>query len=107
KEVNQLFSERAFRADPKGDAESYGNADRSILLVGEAQLAKTWRIYVEYDYTARYSNVIVDSNVRFHKSAEEALDLTEHAFSVGGMYVVYSGRFYRLKLHGGLGGVIA
>jgi len=109
-DITQLFAERVFRPDPTGDADEFAMASRSFLLSGHAQLAKTWGIYVEYDYTTRYSNVIVDTASSLHQfkpPAEESLGLTEHAFVVGGMYIIYSPRFYRLRLNGGLGGVFA
>jgi hypothetical protein len=107
-DITQIFAERVFRPDPKSDADEYAIAKRSVLLSGQAQLAKTWGIYVEYDYTNRYSNVIVDPNTHgFKATAEEGLDLTEHSFIVGGMYILYTSRWYRLRLNGGIGGVIA
>jgi hypothetical protein len=110
RDINQLFSERTLRPDHTADRNAYGTVDRAILLGGAAQLSKSWGIYVEYDFTAKFLNTIVDdSSHGAHSLAgiEEALDLSEHAFVVGGMFMLYSSRVYRLRASGGFGAVIA
>jgi len=110
RDINQLFSERTLRPDPTTDRNTYGTVDRAIILGGAAQLSQTWGIFAEYDYTAKFLNTLVDSMSPGPQSLsgiEEALDLNEHAFVVGGMFVLYSSRFYRLRASGGIGAVIA
>ena len=110
RDLNQLFSERTLRADPLGDRDQYSTIDRALIIEGQAQLASTWGIYFEYDLVEKWFNTKIDSvsPVPYNISgAIEELDLTEHSFVVGGMFVLYSGRFYRLRLNGGFGGVIA
>jgi hypothetical protein len=113
RDITQLFFERVWGADTSTDFNTFSMASRSFLLSGSAQLAKSWGIYVEYDYTTRFSNVIADvdssngKKPRFKYPAEESLGLTEHGFVVGAMYILYTSRFYRLRLNGGLGGVFA
>ena len=105
RDLNQFFSERAFRPDPMSDRDQFGTVDRAIILSGQAQLAETWGIYVEYDLVEKWANTIVDSGTL--TGAQEELDLTEHSLIVGGMYVIYSGPWYRLRANGGVGGVVA
>jgi hypothetical protein len=107
RDLNQLFSERTKRSDPQSDRDEYATVDRSIFLVGEAQLAKTWGIYFEYDLFALWFNTQVSGTNTGLDNAIEELDLTEHSFTVGGMFVIYSGSFYRLRVNGGFGAVIA
>jgi hypothetical protein len=110
RDLNQFFSERALRPDPLSDRNVYGGVDREIILAGQAQLAKTWGIYVEYDFTAKFSNTIVDSATPGPQNlagAEEELDLYEHSLVVGGMVIIYTGPFYRLRADGGFGAVYA
>ncbi len=112
RDLNQLFSERVLRpaADQASDRNSYQTVDRAIILSGQAQLAETWGIYFEYDLVEKWFNTSVDntSPAPYNISgAVEELDLTEHSFIVGGMYVLYSGPFYRLRANGGIGGVVA
>ncbi len=110
RDINQLFSERTLRADPLGDRDQYATVDRAVIISGQAQLASTWGIYFEYDLVEKWFNTSIDSaapapyNI---SGAIEELDLTEHSFVVGAMLVPYSGRFYRLRLDGGFGGVFA
>jgi hypothetical protein len=109
-DLNQFFSERAIRPDPLSDRNLYGTVDREIILAGQAQLARSWGIYVEYDFTAKFSNTIVDSATPGPQNlsgAEEELDLYEHSLVVGGMVIIYSGPFYRLRANGGFGAVYA
>ena len=108
RDLNQFFSERALRPDPQSDRNVYGIVDREIILAGQAQLAKTWGIYVEYDFTAKFSNTIIDDGtIPGLLNAEEELDLYEHSLVVGGMVMIYSGPFYRLCAEGGFGAVYA
>ncbi|HET6400884.1 MAG TPA: hypothetical protein VFH95_05730 [Candidatus Kapabacteria bacterium] len=112
RDLNQLFSERALRpaSDQAGDRNSYQTVDRAIILSGQAQLAETWGIYFEYDLVEKWFNTSVDitSPAPYNiAGAVEELDLTEHSFVVGGMYIFYSGPFYRLRASGGMGGVVA
>jgi hypothetical protein len=110
RDINQLFSERTLRPSPLSDRNNYGTVDRAIILGGAAQLTPTWGIYAEYDYTAKFLNTLVDStspNPPSLLGIEEALDMNEHAFVVGGTFVFYSSRFYRLRASGGIGAVIA
>jgi hypothetical protein len=102
RDLNQLFSERAVRPNPMSDRNQYGTVDRAIILSGEAQLAETWGIYVEYDFIAKWANTQIGL-----AGPIEELDLTEHSFVVGGMYVLYSGPWYRLRANGGVGGIVA
>lgn len=110
RDLNQLFSERVLRPDPASDRNEYSTVDRAIILSGQAQLAETWGIYFEYDLVEKWFNTSVDNtspppyNI---SGAVEELDLTEHSFVVGGMYIFYSGPFYRLRANGGIGGVVA
>ncbi len=110
RDLNQLFSERTLRSDPLSDRNQYATVDRAVIVAGQAQLAKTWGIYFEYDLVEKWFNTSVDSaapapyNI---SGTTEELDLTEHSFVVGGMFILYSGRFYRLRLNGGFGGVFA
>lgn len=112
RDLNQLFSERVLRpaSDQASDRNSYGTVDRAIILSGQAQLAETWGIYFEYDLLEKWFNTSVDNsspppyNI---SGAVEELDLTEHSFVVGGMYIFYTGPFYRLRANGGFGGVVA
>ena len=108
RDLNQFFAERALRSDPMSDRNVYGGVDREIILAGQAQLAQTWGIYVEYDFTAKFSNTTIDdSTIPALYHAEEELDLYEHSLVVGGMIVLYSGPFYRLRAEGGYGAVYA
>ncbi len=107
RDINQFFSERSFRADPTSDRNNYGTIDRAIIIGGQAQLSRSWGIYAEYDYSVKYANTQIDIDTLGLLNAFEELDLIEHAFVVGGMYMIYSGEFYRLRLNGGIGGVIA
>jgi hypothetical protein len=113
RDINQLFSERTLRADPASDRNEYATVDRAVIIGAQAQLASTWGIYFEYDLTMKWFNTQVGltapvpSSDSVLNNATEELDLTEHSFVVGGMFVLYSGRFYRLRLNGGIGGVIA
>ena len=110
RDLNQLFSERTLRPDPGSDRNQYATVDRSVMVVGQAQLARSWGIYVEYDLVAKWFNTQItqiDKNDSALINAITELDLTEHSFVVGGMFVIYSGRFYRLRLNGGFGAVIA
>ncbi len=106
RDINQFFSERALRPSPKDDRENYGTVDRSFLLGAQAQLSKSWGIYVEYDLTMKFANTTIDSNYPGLQGAEESLDFTEHSFVVGGMFMFYSGQFYRLRANGGIGALI-
>jgi hypothetical protein len=109
RDINQLFSERTLRTDPASDRNEYATVDRAVIIGAQAQLASTWGIYFEYDLVEKWFNTIVDSVTKTQNisGAQEELDLTEHSFVVGGMFVLYSGRFYRLRLNGGIGGVVA
>jgi hypothetical protein len=107
RDLNQYFSERSLRPDPMSDRNMYGDVDREIIVGGQAQLTQSWGIYVEYDFTAKFSNTIIDSNFAGLLSAEEELDLYEHSLVVGGMVIIYSGPFYRLRADGGFGAVYA
>lgn len=114
RDINQLFSERTLRSDPLGDRNEYATVDRAVIIGGQAQLASTWGIYFEYDLVEKWFNTqigpftaAVPSIDSVLNNATEEFDLTEHSFVVGGMFVLYSGRFYRLRLNGGIGGVIA
>jgi hypothetical protein len=110
RDLNQLFSERTLRPDPASDRDQYETVDRSVMIVGQAQLSRSWGIYFEYDFLAKWFNTQisqVDSKDSALLGAIEELDLTEHSFIVGGMFVIYSGRFYRLRVNGGFGAVIA
>jgi hypothetical protein len=111
RDLNQLFSERTRPpSDLTSDRNAYSTVDRAVILSGQAQLAQTWGIYFEYDLVEKWFNTIVDSTgfvPQPNYGAQEELDLTEHSFIVGGMYVIYSGPFYRLRANGGIGGVIA
>jgi hypothetical protein len=113
RDLNQLFSERTLRPDPLADRDLYALVDRAVIISGQAQLASTWGIYFEYDLTMKWFNTqigitsTVPSNDSVLNNATEELDLTEHSFIVGAMFIPYSGRFYRLRLNGGFGGVIA
>ncbi len=107
RDLNQLFSNRSLRPDPAGDRNEFGTVDRAFILSGEAQLAETWGIYVEYDYLTKWDNTQVDSNAFGEQGAIEELDLTEHSFVVGGMIIFYNSSAYQLRADGGMGGVIA
>lgn len=108
RDLNQFFSERSLRPNPMSDRNVYGGVDREIIISGQAQLAQTWGIYVEYDFTAKFSNTIIDdTTVPGLFNAEEELDLYEHSLVAGGMVVIYSGPFYRLRAEGGFGAVYA
>jgi hypothetical protein len=110
RDLNQLFSERTLRSDPLNDRNQYATVDRAVIVAGQAQLAKTWGIYFEYDLVEKWFNTSIDSAAAAPyniSGATEELDLTEHSFIVGAMFVLYSGRFYRLRLNGGFGGVVA
>jgi hypothetical protein len=107
RDLNQFFSERVLRPDPASDRNEYGTVDRAIILSGQAQLAESWGIYVEYDLLEKWANTQVDNNEFGQGGDIEELDLTEHSFVVGGMYVIYSGPWYRLRANGGIGGVVA
>ncbi len=107
RDINQFFSERCLRPKPLDDRENYGTVDRAIILGGAAQLSRSWGIFAEYDLTAKFANTVIDSNALGLLNAEESLDLIEHAFVVGGMFVLYSSEFYRLRANGGVGAVIA
>lgn len=107
RDLNQFFSERALRPDPSSDRNEYGTVDRAIILSGQAQLTETWGIYVEYDLLEKWANTQVDNNEFGQGGAIEELDLTEHSLVVGGMYVLYSGPWYRLRANGGIGAVLA
>ncbi len=112
RDLNQLFSERTLRSasDLSSDRNSYNTVDRAIIVAVQAQLAKTWGIYFEYDLVEKWFNTSIDSAAPAPYNiagAIEELDLTEHSFVVGGMFVIYSGQFYRLRLNGGFGGVVA
>ena len=101
-DLNQFFAERSLRSDPKSDRGNTGVVDRAFLLGGQAQLARSWGIYVEYGLLFKFFNTEIDSLSRV-----EEIDLTQHSFVVGGMYVIYSSPFYRLRANGGIGGVFA
>lgn len=109
RDLNQYFSERSLRPDPASDRNQFETIDRSIFLSGQAQLAETWGIYFEYDLTMKWFNTIVDSAspapAKSINGATEELDLTEHSLVVGGMYVIYSGPWYRLRADGAIGAV--
>jgi hypothetical protein len=110
RDLNQLFSERTLRPDPLSDRDQYATIDRAVMVAGQAQLAKTWGIYFEYDLVEKWFNTIVDSanpGPQNLNNVQEELDLTEHSFIVGAMFVLSSGRVYRLRLNGGFGGVFA
>ncbi|HWF44088.1 MAG TPA: hypothetical protein VG537_05570 [Candidatus Kapabacteria bacterium] len=110
KDLNQFFSERALRTDPTGDRDNYSTVDRAIILAGHAQLTKSWGIYFEYDYTAKFFYSIVDSVTPGPQNLaglQEELDLNEHALIVGGTVVLFTSPFYRLRATGGFGGMIA
>jgi hypothetical protein len=99
RDLNQLFSERVLRpaSDQTSDRNSYQTVDRAILLSGQAQLAETWGIYFEYDLVEKWFNTSVDNTSPAPYNifgAVEELDLTEHSFVVGGMYIFYSSPFY-------------
>jgi hypothetical protein len=112
RDLNQLFSERTLRpaSDLTSDRNEYDGVDRAVIVAVQAQLDRTWGIYFEYDLVEKWFNTSIDSaapapyNI---SGATEELDLTEHSFVVGGMVVLYSGEFYRLRAVGGFGGVIA
>jgi hypothetical protein len=109
KDLNQFFSERTLRVDPSSDRNNYTTVDRAIILAGQAQLTKSWGIYFEYDYTAKFFNTIVDSvTPGSHNLAglQEELDLSEHALIVGGTTVLLTSPFYRLRANGGIGAMI-
>ncbi len=106
RDLNQLFSERTLRADPASDRNQYSTIDRAITAGVQAQLARTWGIYFEYDLVEKWFNTTIDGTTP-PAGATEELDLTEHSFVVGGMYIFYSGRFYRLRVNGGFGAVMA
>ncbi|GEM_PF-2556018 len=106
RDLNQFFSERVLRPDPISDRDEYGTVDRGIIVGMQAQLAQSWGIFLEYDLVAKWANTIVDSTSAI-TGAQEELDLTEHSLIVGGMYVIYSGPWYRLRATGGFGGVLA
>ena len=110
KDLNQFFSERTLRPNPLSDRNNYGTVDRAIILGGQAQLSRAWGIYLEYDYTAKFFNTIVDDTSHGPQSIsgiEEELDLNEHSLMVGGMVMIYSSQFYRLRANGGIGAVYA
>jgi hypothetical protein len=110
RDLNQLFSERTLRSDPLSDRDQYSTVDRAVIIAGQAQLASTWGIYFEYDLLEKWFNTSIDSATPVPYNiagATEELDLTEHSFVVGGMFIIYSGPFYRLRLNGGIGGVFA
>ncbi len=110
RDINQLFSERTLRTDPASDRNEYATVDRAVIIGAQAQLASTGGIYFEYDLVAKWFNTSIDSVTPPPykiSGAIEELDLTEHSFVVGGMFVLYSGRVYRLRLNGGIGGVVA
>ena len=107
RDLNQYFSERSLRPSPMTDRDNYGTVDRAIMLGGSAQLSQSWGIFAEYNLIAKFSNTVIDSNFPGLFNAEEALDLIEHSFVVGGMFVVYSSEFYRLRADGGIGAMIA
>ncbi len=102
RDLNQFFSERTLRPDPLSDRNEYSTIDRAVNVGVQAQLARTWGIYFEYDLVEKWFNTIVDQT-----NAQEELDLTEHSFVVGGMYMIYCGHFYRLRVSGGVGAIIA
>ena len=107
RDLNQFFSERTLRSDSLNDRNQYSTVDRGITIAGQAQLARTWGIYFEYDLIEKWFNTQISTGNPALNNAIEELDLTEHSFVVGGMYVLYSGPFYRLRANGGIGGVIA
>jgi hypothetical protein len=102
RDLNQYFSECTLRPDPLSDRNDYSTTDRAVNFGIQAQLARSWGIYFEYDLVEKWFNTIVDQT-----NAQEELDLTEHSFVVGGMYMIYSGHFYRLRVSGGVGAIIA
>jgi hypothetical protein len=101
-DLNQFFAERSLRSNPKSDRDNSGIVDRAFLLGGQAQLARSWGIYTEYGLLFKFFNTEIDSLSRV-----EEIDLTEHSLVVGGMYVIFSSPFYRLRANGGLGAVFA
>ena len=107
RDLNQYFAERVLLANPLSARSVYGTVDRALVIAGQAQLTQSWGIYVEYDLTAKFSNTIIDSNFNGLLNAEEELDLYEHSLVVGGMVIIYSGPFYRLRAIGGFGAVYA
>ena len=106
RDLNQMFSERTLR-DSSSDRNQYSTVDRAFLFGVQAQLAKTWGIYVEYDLTMKWFNTQLPGSTTAISNAIEELDLTQDGFVVGGMYFIYSGRVYRLRAAGGIGGVVA
>lgn len=102
RDLNQFFAERVGRPDPKSDRDNYGTVDRAFLLGAQAQLGQTWGIYTEYGLLFKFFNTEIDS-----LNLVEDIDLVEHSFVVGGMYVIYTSPFYRLRVNGGIGGVFA
>ncbi|HEY3876229.1 MAG TPA: hypothetical protein VGM92_12190 [Candidatus Kapabacteria bacterium] len=98
RDINQLFSERTERSDPSSDRDQYSTVDRAFMFGGQAQLATTWGIYFEYDLTMKWFNTQIGDN-----GPTEEIDFTQHSLVVGGMYVFYSGPFYRLRVNGGIG----
>lgn len=102
RDLNQLFSERSQRPNPAGDRDEFGTVDRAFLFSGQAQLSDEWGIYAEYDLTMKWFNTQIGLT-----GPTEELDLTEHGLVVGGMYVIYSGPWYRLRANGALGAVFA
>ena len=113
RDLSEYFAERSLLQNPSSYRTTYSIVDRSFLFGLEAQLSQTWGIYFEYDLTMKWFNIQVGltapvpSSDSVLNNATNELDLTEHSFVVGGMVVLYSGEFYRLRAEGGFGGVIA
>ena len=106
-DLNQLFSERTRPpSDLTSDRNAYSTVDRGVMIGFQAQLAQSWGIYFEYDLVEKWFNTKIDTLQSLNGATEE-LDLTQHSLVVGGMVVLYSSAFYRLRVNGGLGGVIA
>jgi hypothetical protein len=114
RDLNQLFAERSLRNDAKDVRNNYGVLDRAFLVGAQAQLSRSWGIYTEYNLSFKYFNTQIDQDSLHRSPLRDALngyiediDLTEHAFVVGGMYVIYSSPFYRLRANGAIGAVLA
>jgi hypothetical protein len=106
-DLNQFFAERAFRPDPNDDRSAFRSVDRAFILGAQFRLSRSWGIFVQYEYSGTVFNTIIDSAAPNVKGLEESMDLTEHSFVTGGMMMLYSSQFYRLRALGGLGAVYA
>ena len=103
-DLNQYFSERVGRPDPAGDRENLSSIDRYFILAGQAQLARSWGIYVEYNFSQKDFNTIIDDTlVHALHGTQETMQLTQHSLVTGGMVYLLSSALYRLRANGGLG----